>query len=258
MVDLGKGIMLSFRPVIQFNGDQMPDIARKSFMCCTPVLASDFFNLAQVTLNGNAICAQSNISLSKPRNIFQNYYNSLISKKKFKIDGEDALYSGTVFPSQYGSSNVGFEENSITHPLAKINFNQIDNTNPELDLLGSKFEADPYPRAIMSKMWAYNQEFNLAPTGNPAGNSNPYYSGYMTYNGQMPPTANFGGVPQTTPANGDTVAYAVNFPMMGLMVSPSVAEYKQFNERAQKMRMRFIAATTSCYTYAKGANGTSA
>jgi len=57
MVDLGKGIGLSFRPVIQFSADGMPDIARKSFMCCTPVLASDFFNLAQVTTNGNALCA---------------------------------------------------------------------------------------------------------------------------------------------------------------------------------------------------------
>jgi len=99
----------------------MPDIARKSFMCCTPVLASDFFNLAQITTNGNALCAQSNISLSKPRNLFQNYYNALISKKKYKIDGEDACFSGTVFPSDYGTGKVGFLENSITHPMAKAN-----------------------------------------------------------------------------------------------------------------------------------------
>ncbi len=54
--------------------------------------------------------------MSKPRNLFQNYYNSLTSKNPFKIDGEDALFSATVFPSDYGSGKVGFEENSITHP----------------------------------------------------------------------------------------------------------------------------------------------
>jgi len=45
---------------------------------------------------------------------------------------------------------------------------------------------------------------------------------------------------------------------MGLMVSASIAEYKKCNERAQKMRMRFIVATTSLYGYCNGANGTSA
>lgn len=79
-------------------------------------MASDFFNLAQVTTNGNAICAQSNISLSKPRNLFQNYYNALVSKKSYKIDGEDSLFSGTSFPGEFGLGKVGFEENSITHP----------------------------------------------------------------------------------------------------------------------------------------------
>jgi len=53
--------------------------------------------------------------------LFQNLYNSLISKKKYRIDGEDAVFSGTVFPSQYGSSNVGFSENSITHPNGQAN-----------------------------------------------------------------------------------------------------------------------------------------
>jgi hypothetical protein len=47
----------------------------------------------------------------------------------------------------------------------------------------------------MSKMWTYNQEFNLAPSNGPTLTSNPYYSGYMTGNGHMPPTVNFGGVP---------------------------------------------------------------
>lgn len=45
-----------------------------------------------------------------------NYHNSLISEDKHKIDGEDATIGGGIaFPGQLGT-NVGFEENSITHP----------------------------------------------------------------------------------------------------------------------------------------------
>ena len=42
---------------------------------------------------------------------------------------------------------------------------------------------------------------------------------------------NFGGVPTTYLANGD-VDYSVNFPLIGLMVTASIAEYKKCNERA--------------------------
>jgi len=42
----------------------------------------------------------------------------------------------------------------------------------------------------------------------------------MTGNGHMPPTANFGGVPQNGALNGGEVAgttYQSNFPLIGLM-----------------------------------------
>ena len=50
-------IGLSFRPVISYGKDDLPDIARKSFLCITPVLASDFFQVSSITFNGNQLLA---------------------------------------------------------------------------------------------------------------------------------------------------------------------------------------------------------
>ena len=52
------------------------------------------------------------------------------------------------------------------------------------------------------------------------------------------PLNNFGGV--TNPAS---------FPLMPYMVTASTSQYKQCNERFQKLRMRFVSATTSYYAY---------
>lgn len=65
--------------------------------------------------------------------------------------------SGTVYPSEYGGVNVGFETNSITHPY--INGSTYTPTVAQpagINLVGSKYESDPYPRCIVSNVWSYN------------------------------------------------------------------------------------------------------
>ena len=74
------------------------------------------------------------------------------------------MYSGLVGSTNYGNHNVGFEETCVTHPYAQT-FETTTNADPIVNLTGSKFEFDCYPRALISKMWTYNQEFSLAPTG---------------------------------------------------------------------------------------------
>ena len=66
-------------------------------------------------------------------------------------------------------------------------------------------------------------EHNLAPSDGPTITSNAYYAGYMDANGDEAASFNSGNVPIATGDSGDTVAYTSNFPLMGLMVSASVA-----------------------------------
>ena len=66
-------------------------------------------------------------------------------------------------------------------------------------------------------------EHNLAPSDGPTITSNAYYSGFMDANGDEAASFNSGNVPITAAQSGDTVAYNSNFPLMGLMVSASVA-----------------------------------
>ena len=96
MVDLGK-IGITFRPVISYNQSTMPDIARASFLCATHVLASDYFQLSSLTIEGNQILSQSGIAIDKPRNLFMNYYNSLKKTKRHSILG-DENYAATTMP----------------------------------------------------------------------------------------------------------------------------------------------------------------
>jgi hypothetical protein len=85
-----------------------------------------------------------------------NYINSLVSEEKFKIDGEDATIGGGLsFPGQLGT-NVGFEENSITHPWTGSTVNGQPGQANNLNLDYSKWEYDYYPRGIISKAWTYN------------------------------------------------------------------------------------------------------
>ena len=58
----------------------------------------------------------------------------MVSRKSYKIDGEDSLFSGTNFPGEFGLGKVGFEENSITHP-AQVTYPAIvPNTQPIINL----------------------------------------------------------------------------------------------------------------------------
>ena len=67
-------------------------------MLITPHKASDFFQVASITFNGNQILAQTSISLAHPRNLAMNFINSLVSADKNSIDGEDSTIGGLCFP----------------------------------------------------------------------------------------------------------------------------------------------------------------
>ena len=57
-----------------------------------------------------------------------------------------------IFPQSALNQVVGCEEISITHPCAT--------TVEEVKTGFSDFDIDPYPRAIVSKIWTYNFENN--------------------------------------------------------------------------------------------------
>lgn len=77
-------------------------------------------------------------------------------KDRMKMRPDD-YSSSIIYPAGQGSRNTGFEENSVTHPYS------ISGTQPAY---GSRFEADPYPRAIIERNYAYNADFCAAVTGN--------------------------------------------------------------------------------------------
>ena len=71
-------------------------------------------------------------------------------------------------------------------------------------------------------------------------------------NGGPVPTQNSGYWPTTAQAAGGNAdqaiaAGSVSFPLMPLMVTPSIAQYKACNERFMNMRMRFITVQTTPY-----------
>lgn len=67
--------------------------------------------------------------------------------------------SGLIESAGNGTTNTGFAELSVTHPYVAAG-----TTN----LTGSRFEQDPYPRAIIDRSIAYNADFCIScPTAGP-------------------------------------------------------------------------------------------
>lgn len=68
--------------------------------------------------------------------------------------GVEEYFSGIIMPQSALNTVVGTEELSITHP-GSLNAGQFANGLADTDV-------DPYPRAIISKVWTYNFENNKA------------------------------------------------------------------------------------------------
>lgn len=154
-----------------------------------------------------------------------NYYNSLGKKKKNTIGTEEYI-AGVCTELAGGQLNqvVGTEEILMgTHPYST--------TGKDIT---SRTEYDAFPRCIVSKVWTYNMEHMLPPTNGPTLTSNAYFSGTIDAIASSGAKYNFGGVPMPAKTannsageSGDTVPYTSNFPLMPLMVTSSVAVYKQ-------------------------------
>ena len=154
-----------------------------------------------------------------------NYYNSLGKKKKNTIGTEEYIAGiCTELPGGQMNQVVGTEEILMgTHP-----YSTAGNT------ITSRTEYDAFPRCIVSKVWTYNMEHMLPPTNGPTLTSNAYFSGTIDAIASSGAKFNFGGVPMPVQSDtvkegysGDIVPYTSNFPLMGLMVTSSVAVYKQ-------------------------------
>ena len=71
--------------------------------------------------------------------------------------GVEEYFSGIIMPQSALNTVVGTEELSITHPSFTAGSVANAFTNGYADT-----DVDPYPRAIISKVWTYNFENNKA------------------------------------------------------------------------------------------------
>ena len=69
----------------------------------------------------------------------------------------EEYFSGIIMPQSAFNTTVGTEELSITHPGLTAVTGTLANGYADCDV-------DPYPRAIISKVWTYNYENNKAPS----------------------------------------------------------------------------------------------
>jgi hypothetical protein len=72
------------------------------------------------------------------------------SQSKKLMKGEESS-GGLIYPGGNGARNTGFEELSVTHPYSSYSATGV---NPK-----SRFESDPYPRAIIERSIMYNADF---------------------------------------------------------------------------------------------------
>ena len=107
---------------------------------------------------------------------------------------------------------------SITHPGFSAGLGTLANGYADTDV-------DPYPRAIISKVWTYNFENNKATSDVAIKPTNAYFCSRLDASLDAGANIDFGGVPIAAGAgnNGDNVAYTSNFPLMPLMISASTS-----------------------------------
>lgn len=75
--------------------------------------------------------------------------------------------SGLICSAGNGSRNTGFEELSVTHPYS---------ASGQTALNSSRFEANPYPRAIIERSIQYNADFCASVSGAALQPMNEYFA----------------------------------------------------------------------------------
>lgn len=70
----------------------------------------------------------------------------------------EEYFSGIIMPQSAFNTVVNTEELSITHPGLTAGNGLLANGYADCDV-------DPYPRAVISKVWTYNLENNTFPPG---------------------------------------------------------------------------------------------
>lgn len=131
----------------------------------------------------------------------------------------EEYFSGIIMPQSQLNTTVGCEELSITHPGKTAATGSLAEGWADCDI-------DPYPRAIISKVWTYNFE-NNRPTKqvdlSTKFPTNAYFVGKLDSSLDAGANSDFGGIDQPAATTGDTVAYTSNFPLMPYMVSASTS-----------------------------------
>lgn len=117
-----------------------------------------------------------------------------------------------------GSTNYGLIENAITHPANGFFTTQGYPAGAFLanSANSSQFEADPFPRAIVSRMKMYYPDFNFQNPNGATRFSNEYYTQQVT---------DFADANLSTTFPADLSL--LRFPLLPLGMTPSVAVYKK-------------------------------
>jgi len=130
--------------------------------------------------------------------------------------GVEEYFSGIIMPQSALNTVVGTEELSITHPGFSAGLGSLANGFADTDV-------DPYPRAIISKVWTYNFENNKATSDVAIKPTNAYFCSRLDASLDAGANLNFGGVAIPAATSGDAVDYVSNFPLMPLMISASTS-----------------------------------
>lgn len=100
-------------------------------------------------------------------------------KKRDKLKPEH-YDSGMISSSGSGNANTGFSSISVTHPFGN------NATIAGLTALqSSRFESDPYPRAIIERQIMYNADFSYtvpAPGGGYLSSSSQFFNSKVSVN----------------------------------------------------------------------------
>lgn len=145
------------------------------------------------------------------------------AKEKKGVHGKYSP-SNYTFGSDCGSQKTAFVENGIIQPDSIV--------ANDASSYASKFEGQSYPKAIMSRLYQYNNDFNLpASATNKTYISNEYFAQTCTQNGDALLNTASGTATTQNESNGSVLgAVDVNsnnvFPLLPLAVTSSSAVYK--------------------------------
>ena len=128
----------------------------------------------------------------------------------------DDYSSSIIYPGGQGSRNTGFEENSVTHPYSAA--------TTAANTYASRFEADPYPRAIIERNYTYNADFCATVTAQPTYPQSEYFAPEVTVNADAQLN------------NVLSAAVVGQYPCLPLSITPSISIYKRQQSRFAAFR----------------------